>query len=670
MSIDIITNGDFMSPNITGFSGYADGVQYYSTFAQGEKDILNWNCTDNISLQNNDNGPTSFGYPDITLLNGNDIYLYQYCSIENTASISQTMNFTKTGSYTLSFLYCERPNYQLNNLQIYLNYKLLDEITVSQSNWTQYNYTFQISTLGSYTLSFKGQGDYITETHIGIANIKLYAPTTSNIGTIAGVKVYNNNFKSSIINGALSVIDYTDTSGNITKGELTCNYFTCKQNLTLTKSLNFSDGTTPITNSYFGRILPSTTQLLFDYYSCLSFRQCADKNYGTPINKLNISNNGIIINSSTLTSTYSCDIYGTTFIRDKLTVSGDILYYTNVSISSAIKTLSSLVYNSSAPVVITISSNLISLSSLVYGTISSNINSISSLVYGTISSNINSISSLIYTTISNNINSISGIVAGHTTSINTLTSNTTKIFFPSSINTTIIGRTNNNNALDFTDGGLIMNNTSSILNKTTGCTIYGGNGFFYNTNNFRRTDFVNIVGYSAAGNASSMGGYEFWIHPYSNAAYVVTTIDCSGSMSLSGIVANNNVTSPILTATTKTITPYITVNNLYNIGSSIILTALNGNNMTFPLPEMIFCNCSSNAINITLPDISGLASTATCKIIVRRIINTSNQINVLAYGGQSKIYSNANALAIASNAIGNCCQLLLCANFWYVNFIN
>ena len=117
-------------------------VQYYSTFQQAEKDVLQWVCSDNISLQSTDNGPTSFGYPDITLLNGNGIYLYQYCSIENTASISQTMSFTHTGSYTLSFLYCGRPNYQLNNLQIYLNYKLLDEITVSQSNWTQYTYTF------------------------------------------------------------------------------------------------------------------------------------------------------------------------------------------------------------------------------------------------------------------------------------------------------------------------------------------------------------------------------------------------------------------------------------------------------------------------------------------------------------------------------------------------
>ena len=128
----------------------------------------------------------------------------------------------------------------------------------------------------------------------------------------------------------------------------------------------------------------------------MSFRQCADKNFGTPVYKLNISNNGIVINSSTLTSTYPLDCNGIAIIRGVLTCTSDILYYNNVSISSTIKTLSGLINNSSAPAVATISSNLISLSGLVYGTISNNINSLSGLVYGTISSNINSLSGLVY----------------------------------------------------------------------------------------------------------------------------------------------------------------------------------------------------------------------------------------------------------------------------------
>ena len=145
MSIDLINNGDFISPD-AGMYG-VNYIQYYSTFTQGEKDVLQWVCSDNISLQSTDNGPTSYGYPDITFNNGtgNGIYLYQYISIENTATLSQTMTFTHTGSYTLSFLYCARPNYQLNNLQIYLNYKLLDVTTVSQSNCTIYLYISSIN---------------------------------------------------------------------------------------------------------------------------------------------------------------------------------------------------------------------------------------------------------------------------------------------------------------------------------------------------------------------------------------------------------------------------------------------------------------------------------------------------------------------------------------------
>ena len=192
--------------------------------------------------------------------------------------------------------------------------------------------------------------------------------------------------------------------------------------------------------------------------------------------------------------------------------------------------------------------------------------------------------------------------------------------------------------------------------------------FFYNTNLFRRTDFVNIVGYSQSPNYAVLRGFEFWIHNFSNPAYSIATIDYLGSLTISSIITKN-ITSPLLTATTKVITPYITLNSLYNIGSSQLLTALS-NAMTFPLPEMIFCNCASNAVNITLPDIAALATTASCKITIRRILNTSNQINILCFGGLSKIYSNTNVLGTASNAIGNCCQLLLYGNFWYINYIN
>jgi len=510
-----------MSPNITGFSGYSNGVQYYSTFAQGEKDILNWNCTDNISLQNNDNGITSFGYPDITLTSYQG--LYQYCSIENTATLSQTMTFTHTGSYTLSFLYCARPNYQLNNLQIYLNYKLLDIITVSQINWTQYNYTFQISTLGSYTLSFQGQGDYITETHIAISHIQLFAPTSNNIGTIAGVMVYANNFKDTIINGQLSCIDYKDPSNNIITGQFTTNYITCKYSMTVLQGIIISDPKV----SYSGRIFINSNQLYFDFFNLLSFRSCSDKSFTNPINILNITNKGT-------------DISGT------LKVTGDILYNSTISISSCINTLSGLVYNSSAPVVSTISSNLISLSGVVYGTsISGKINSISGTV-NSISGTVNSISGTVNSisgtvnSISGNVNSISGLVY--------------------SANNNIVTNTNNI-ATHTTSINLI--NSAATFNATTGVTI-------------PKNLCVGNISYSSynldvSGNARINNGLTI-----NSLAYSYSTLPTFTSSQVGYIVTSSLGTGPNITGSLQNLTSVSVNAGIYIVKWSYSLRAISG----------------------------------------------------------------------------------------------
>jgi hypothetical protein len=66
---NILQNSDFIYPNIIGFNGEIGGVQYYKDFVQGEKDIFIWiGSDDGLSIQNNDNGITSFSYPNISLL--------------------------------------------------------------------------------------------------------------------------------------------------------------------------------------------------------------------------------------------------------------------------------------------------------------------------------------------------------------------------------------------------------------------------------------------------------------------------------------------------------------------------------------------------------------------------------------------------------------------------
>ena len=52
-------NGDLFYPSI-------NVIQYYSTFSQGQKDIFVWIGSDNLALENNDDGMTPSGYPDIT----------------------------------------------------------------------------------------------------------------------------------------------------------------------------------------------------------------------------------------------------------------------------------------------------------------------------------------------------------------------------------------------------------------------------------------------------------------------------------------------------------------------------------------------------------------------------------------------------------------------------
>ena len=153
-------------------------IKYYSTFSQNQKDLLVWVGSDNLAVENNDNGQTPSGYPDITqqnLLSSEGINIFQYVSIENSESIQQTVNITKIGVYDLYFHYVERPTYSFNNLQIYFNNVLLDIVKTSQSSWTEYSYSFPITQTGIYVLMFQGQPEQPdnTSAFIGIRNIPI-----------------------------------------------------------------------------------------------------------------------------------------------------------------------------------------------------------------------------------------------------------------------------------------------------------------------------------------------------------------------------------------------------------------------------------------------------------------------------------------------------------------
>jgi len=262
---NLIQNGDIFYPTI-----FTD-VQYYTNFVQGQREMLVWVGSDLLSIQNNDNGVTSFGYPDVMMLNNESLYLYQYISFENNAFIYQPITITKIGKYNLTFLYVSRPNYTHNNLQIFVNNVLLDVITTSQANWTEYTYSFPILATGTYTLFFQGQpGD--TDTNIAITNIKLIEPP-SIIGNGVAT-IYNNNFKNTTINGELNVIDYTDSTSKKTLGAITTNQLTCMNNLTIaadgTQSIYFKD----ISSYIIGRLFANRSQMYCDYHDIMTFRYC------------------------------------------------------------------------------------------------------------------------------------------------------------------------------------------------------------------------------------------------------------------------------------------------------------------------------------------------------------------------------------------------------------
>ncbi len=78
-------------------------------------------------------------------------------------------------------------------------------------------------------------------------------------------------------------------------------------------------------NNIIGRMYASTSQIYIDYYNIFSFRACSKSN-AVLGNKLHITSTGIIVNSSTPSSTINLDVVGTAggHIRGPFRVGFDI----------------------------------------------------------------------------------------------------------------------------------------------------------------------------------------------------------------------------------------------------------------------------------------------------------------------------------------------------------
>ena len=121
---NLIINGNFSQPVITTNSFL--GIDYFT--AQQKTDFF-WNDDDHFTLQLI-NRSTAYGYEYPSIINTS-----QYLSFQFYAAISQTINTEYTGEQVLKFQYCNRPNYPINPLYIYLNNDLIYTISNYTATW-------------------------------------------------------------------------------------------------------------------------------------------------------------------------------------------------------------------------------------------------------------------------------------------------------------------------------------------------------------------------------------------------------------------------------------------------------------------------------------------------------------------------------------------------------
>ena len=89
--------------------------------------------------------------------------------------------------------------------------------------------------------------------------------------------------------------------------------------------------------------------------------------------------------------------------------------------------------------------------------------------------------------------------------------------------------------------------------------------------------------------------------------------------------------------------------------------------LTFPIPEMIFCNCTTGSIRLVMPDTSSVQTYVACKFYVRKINSNNNQIDIVGFNTSTKVYNISNTLSYQAAAIGTGCIVMLHSQAWYVN---
>ena len=155
--------------------------------------------------------------------------------------------------------------------------------------------------------------------------------------------------------------------------------------------------------------------------------------------------------------------------------------------------------------------------------------------------------------------------------------------------------------------------------------------------------------------------------------------DCQGNGSFAGtlnvydLVASNSITSSGVTKTFKYLeltgdTAY-GVNSIIQIGNSVTYTASGGTttfHLSFPIPEIIFCDSTNGAVRLIMPDVSYIATSTSCKFYVKRTTNNLNQIDIVGYSTSiHNVYDRSYNQNYVAPAIGSSTIILLYNQAWY-----
>ena len=631
-SNNIITNSYFYQPSIFE-NTYYNVNNFYSPDMYN---LLYWSYDigSNITYGNVFfiNGLVDYDNSGFT---SSDLRFQQYIVLRVTGTIFQNINCPVSGNYKIQLYIGQSSNSVLNRFNMYIDNNLIDSLPdLTLSGWTYYYITTYIQA-GQHEFKISGTIGKIALTFIEII------PPSSYIEPLPapspGLLVNSNIFKNTLIKGAFTVNALTDLSNNIIYDGITKLIPRGDTCACFIGDNNFFDSSTGYGTLSISRLPGNKSrphagfirggQTVFQQGYLEKFTGY-ENNFGLfhgfawtlgnyPAITFSINN---LVGINNINPSCNLDVIGNSLFRNNLTLSGN-LYTTGTS----------LLRNS-----LTLLSGGIDIS----GT---------SLFRNDVNFNTNL------------------LISGN--------NKLARIWYDSTRSHTIIGNRLTTYDILSSGGGLIQHQPAAIFNKTN-VSDYLGTGYYFNTNSNYRTDFINYGGASTV--SASNQGFDFWVSNLSFIPKNIASISVSGNLTLSGTInaasnittANGNITATNgnITATNGNLftSSYVNISNLVNYGLLQSVSAAGTTSLSFPIPEIVMCDCTAGVITLRLPDLSTLSTTATCKFYIRRVSTGANNISLSSAGTGNQFMGATNGASASITGITNVNIMVILFNkLWY-----